>query len=130
MAALQIKISVYISSLSKSELNLTFRSFAEPIAFVGHTHMLNLYEDSGTSIKSVQLKKEKYFLSQDHRYIINAGSVGQPRDGNNAAKYVIYDTGELSLEVRYVDYDINKTAQLLKELGFPENNRRRLFLGI
>ncbi len=123
------RITAYISRQAGSVLLNLFESFSESIAFVGHTHDLKLYEYSGTNVNQVILKNEKYFLDQDKRYIVNIGSVGQPRDGNSTAKYVIYDENDHCLEVRYVRYNIDKTVQLLKEKGFPEINGKRLYLG-
>jgi len=59
--------------------------------------------------------------------IINVGSVGQPRDGDNRAKYVIWDTASRQVDVRFIAYDIAKTASRILELGFPEFNARRLW---
>jgi diadenosine tetraphosphatase ApaH/serine/threonine PP2A family protein phosphatase len=53
--------------------------------------------------------------------------VGQPRDGDDRAKYVILDTGTHTLEVRYVTYDVAYTAGRIIELGFPELFARRLW---
>jgi len=55
------------------------------------------------------------------------GSVGQPRDGNNQAKYVIWDSRSSTLELRYVTYYIAETAEKILGLDFPEYNARRLF---
>ena len=59
--------------------------------------------------------------------VINVGSVGQPRDGNAKAKYVIFDTDEFTVELRLVAYDIDKTAELIRRRGFPDDNADRLY---
>jgi len=61
------------------------------------------------------------------RYMINVGSVGQPRDGSNPSKYVIWDQGRARIEVRFVPYDIAATAAKIKAAGFPETHARRLW---
>ena len=48
-------------------------------------------------------------------FIINVGSVGQPRDGNSDAKYVIFDGANFTVDLRYMKYDIEKTAKLIEE---------------
>ena len=66
-------------------------------------------------------------LSADNSYIVNAGSVGQPRDGNNTAKYVIVDTLALSLEVRFVPYDIATVYRKIMDAGLPKSHAERLW---
>lgn len=90
-----------------------------PICFVGHTHDLNISYTDGKQLIRHRLKKGVVRLKQDWRYIINVGSVGQPRDGDKRAKYVIFDTTSYSLEVRFVPYDAEETAIKIKRLGLP-----------
>jgi len=117
----------YLYAPSDQRLLRLFSLFPEPICFFGHTHNLALYavREDGT-IEKRRLKQEKITLLPGQRCIINIGSVGQPRDGNNNAKYAILDTRENSVEIRYVPYDIKETRQRLLLLGFPEFNARRL----
>jgi diadenosine tetraphosphatase ApaH/serine/threonine PP2A family protein phosphatase len=61
-----------------------------------------------------------------HRAIINPGSVGQPRDGDNRASYVIYDS-ELGFEFRRVPYNIQETQRKIREQRLPELLAERLF---
>ncbi len=120
-------ITKYIVYHSDTEFESLFNTYNEQIAFVGHTHLLIMYSYNGKTIKLQNLTKEKYKLEKGNRYIISVGSVGQPRDGNNNAKYVIYDSEEVSIEVRFVDYNILRTAELIRKKGLPEFNARRLF---
>jgi diadenosine tetraphosphatase ApaH/serine/threonine PP2A family protein phosphatase len=66
-------------------------------------------------------------LNAQLKYIINIGSVGQPRDGSNKAKYAIYDPNEGRLDIRYVAYDIAATAKKIKAAGLPEAHAKRLW---
>ncbi|MEA1992472.1 MAG: metallophosphoesterase, partial [Thermodesulfobacteriota bacterium] len=66
-------------------------------------------------------------LQTGQKYIINVGSVGQPRDGNNKAKYVIWDTCSQRIEVRFIPYDIAVTANKILKFGFPDFYARRLW---
>jgi hypothetical protein len=59
--------------------------------------------------------------------IINVGSVGQLRDGNSDAKYVILDDSEFTLDLRFVGYDIDKTSDLLAKKKSPKYNAERLY---
>jgi diadenosine tetraphosphatase ApaH/serine/threonine PP2A family protein phosphatase len=61
------------------------------------------------------------------KHIINVGSVGQPRDGNSDAKYVIFDDAKFTVDLRFVEYDIDKTVKLIEERNFPKYNAERLY---
>jgi diadenosine tetraphosphatase ApaH/serine/threonine PP2A family protein phosphatase len=52
-------------------------------------------------------------LDPNMKSMINVGSVGQPRDGNSDAKYVIFDDAEYTVDLKYVKYDIDKTLAKL-----------------
>ena len=67
-------------------------------------------------------------MKQGLKYIINVGSVGQPRDGDPNAKYVIFDNERMTVDLRFVIYNIDKTAGLILKRGFPEINADRLYL--
>jgi len=117
---------IYLYQLSESRLMEIFRKSAEWIVFVGHTHNLKLVSFDGHAIDHKPLRQGILPLSLRNRYIVNAGSVGQPRDGNNAAKYVIVDTLAPSLEVRFVPYDIAAVYRKIIEAGLPKSHAERL----
>ncbi len=121
-------ITEYIFEWSDSGLKSLFDQMERRICFVGHTHTLEAVSFNEGKIRRCALKQGTFKLDGDAKYIIAAGSVGQPRDGNNNnAKYVIWDNIEQSLEIRFVPYDIAKTAAKIVALGFPEYNARRLW---
>ncbi|WP_250645571.1 metallophosphoesterase family protein [Salidesulfovibrio onnuriiensis] len=102
-----------------------FASFDEPVCFVGHTHELWHYEWDGGEAERHALEGTAV-LSGETRHIINVGAVGQPRDGNPNAKYVIYEPHTRRLVVRFVPYDIEKTVLRIKDRGFPAVYGKRL----
>ncbi len=104
----------YILTLSDVEINLHY--FDGDICFVGHTHQPFIVEKKKTGEIIVHRKGEMVIDAQS-RYIINAGSVGQPRDMDPRACYVILDNERISF-VR-VSYDIKKTQKKMKEAGLP-----------
>ncbi len=53
------------------------------------------------------------------RYLVNAGSVGQPRDRDPRASYVVYDAAGGSVEVRRVAYPVEKTQERMRAAGIP-----------
>jgi predicted phosphodiesterase len=118
---------IYLHEVSESRMMQTLRKSAEWIVFVGHTHNLKLISYDGLTVVQKRLRQEIVSLSEQNRYIVNAGSVGQPRDGNNNAKYVILDTLAHSLEVRFVPYDIAAVYQKIINAGLPKSHAERLW---
>ena len=117
----------YLYAPSDERLRRLLSLFTEPLCFFGHTHNLAIYAmDSDGSSEKRRLQQEKLVFDRKRRAIINIGSVGQPRDGDYNAKYLIYDTDENSVEIRYVPYDPSETKERILALGFPEFNARRL----
>lgn len=95
--------------------------------FVGHTHDPIVYRETGT-INPVWGEPIK--LEPDVRYVVNAGSVGQPRDRDPRACYVIWDMEVDTLEFRRVEYDVEGAAQKIYDAGLPQVLGDRLFAGI
>ncbi len=120
-------ISRYVFEISLQEMAVLIQSLAQNICFVGHTHVLSLYVDDGEQVEEVPLGEGIHELRGPRRYLVNAGSVGQPRDGDNRAKYLIWMPEEGLLEVHCVAYDIAKTAARILERGFPRFNADRLW---
>ena len=81
---------------------------------------------SGKDLTRNILHKGTYPIHPDCKYLINAGSVGQPRDGNSQAKYVIWDPLAEELIVRYVTYDVSDTVRKIYRAGLPEQHALRL----
>ena len=72
---------------------------------------------------------EKLKVARGRKYFINVGSVGQPRDGDPRASYVIYDMINNSIELRRINYDFVTTQQKILERGLPERLASRLAIG-
>jgi diadenosine tetraphosphatase ApaH/serine/threonine PP2A family protein phosphatase len=109
------------------QLIKTFKEMVERICFVGHTHDLEIVHFDGRQAERHPLGEGPVTLDPDLHYIINIGSVGQPRDGSNQAKYVIYDPETHLLDVRFVTYDIAATVEKIKAAGLPEAHAIRLW---
>jgi len=120
--------TIYLFDPDEGMLTKLFANFAECICFVGHTHNLALFGFDGVRVSKEGLTKGVVRLNPDRRYIVNVGSVGQPRDRqSNNAKYIIWDRERNTMEVRFVPYDVAITADRIRELGFPESNANRLW---
>jgi diadenosine tetraphosphatase ApaH/serine/threonine PP2A family protein phosphatase len=63
-------------------------------------------------------------------YLINPGSVGQPRDGNPEAAYAVFDDEDFSIHFKSVPYDVKKAQQRILEAGLPEYLAERLAQGV
>jgi predicted phosphodiesterase len=120
--------NTYLFQVPDHTLNQTFKKMKERLCFVGHTHELKLIGFDGKVSQRIPLKQGIVkHLDNDIKYIINVGSVGQPRDGNNNAKYVIWNTSEDSLEVRFVPYDIAAVVEKIIAAGLPKVHADRLW---
>ena len=120
----------YLTYVSDDELKDIFIKSEHFISFTGHSHVPEIIRfNNGNIIKHI-LKKGFFILDSSDKYFINAGSVGQSRDNNNKAKYIIYNTDDYSIDLRYVEYDIDKTAQKIFKSDLPPYNAERLFFGV
>ena len=115
--------------MSLSEIRETFDSNRFTIAFAGHTHRLMLIRYDGKDLAFIPLSNDTIVLEQGYRYIVNVGSVGQPRDDDPRAKYVIWDNSLNTLEIRRISYDMGKTAAKIMKRGFQRRDADRLFIG-
>lgn len=130
-------VSKYLYELDDDALRETFGLYDHPLCFAGHTHDLERIsffpgpQPGAGRIERKHLAKGQTTLSGRARHIVNVGSVGQPRDGNNKAKYVLWQPGEAGadteIEVRFVPYDIARTAARIVEVGLPTVYADRLW---
>jgi predicted phosphodiesterase len=96
------------------------------VCFFGHTHVpVAFVRDS--MVRGGTYSKFK--VEPGKKYFVNVGAVGQPRDGNPKAGYVIYDMNEGTIELRRLDYDIPKAQKKIMEAGLPQRLADRLSLG-
>jgi len=120
-------VRTYLFQKAPYALIKTFNTMAEKVCFVGHTHDLEMVQYDGRQVERRSLQQGVSTLDAQCHYIVNVGSVGQPRDGNNNAKYVIFDTASHELEIRFVTYDIAATVAKIKAAGMPESHANRLW---
>lgn len=111
-----------------------FQHFRMPLAFFGHTHLQGGFFQKNRRVGTLAAPDRKHRdrvweLETDLYYMVNPGSVGQPRDGDPRAAYALYDTAEKVVTLRRVDYDIQRAAQEIAEAGLPDMLAFRLFEG-
>jgi putative phosphoesterase len=70
-----------------------------------------------------------YVIPSGDGLMINPGSVGQPRDGDPRASYMVLDTSSLEVELRRIEYDIDATADKILDTGIPQIEAERLYKG-
>lgn len=96
------------------------------VCFFGHTHVPVAF------IRDAVVRGgtySKFKVEAGRKYFVNVGSVGQPRDNNPKAAYVIYDLNEGSIELRRLDYDIAKAQRAILDAGLPPRLAERLSFG-
>jgi predicted phosphodiesterase len=118
---------IYMFQVSEHRKRLALKNMRENVCFVGHTHMLEMIRYDGLSCDTKSLNEGITDLEYEEKYIFNIGSVGQPRDGDNRAKYAIWDVSDHTLEIRSVPYDIGSVVDKMKKAGLPEAHARRLW---
>jgi predicted phosphodiesterase len=96
------------------------------IAFVGHTHYPGIYCRIDST--SVPLTSSEVAIGR-HRYLVNVGSVGQPRDGDPRSSYALWDTDSDHVELRRVEYEVHRTQEKIEALGWPTYVAERLSRG-
>lgn len=108
-----------------------FAHFSTRICLVGHTHIPLIFvwdEQRGRAETLFPSLSEPLALDQ-HRMIINPGSVGQPRDGDPRASYALLDTGSMTWEFRRVTYPVAITQERMRARGLPRRLIDRLEIG-
>lgn len=109
----------------------SFEHFDTQVCFVGHTHQPAIYQLHPDRI-SYRVPHDGMVLrlNPDCRYIINPGSVGQPRDGDSRAGWALYNPQKTTVTFRRSPYNIRRTQQLMKDVGLPEILGMRLSFGL
>lgn len=103
-----------------------FLKQTQPLAFYGHLHETQawLFDQA-----LHQVHYQKIHLQEGVRYLLNTGSVGQPRDGDSRAAYALYDTERQRVEIWRVPYEVAKTQKKIRAEGLPEELALRLETG-
>jgi diadenosine tetraphosphatase ApaH/serine/threonine PP2A family protein phosphatase len=96
------------------------------LCFIGHTHVPKAYLRDGTP-RSLPL--DNLPIQKNQKYLINVGSVGQPRDGDWRASYCIYDTDTSEVVLRRLPYDIEGAQRAILAAGLPPKLASRLAIG-
>jgi len=120
-------VITYLFQIEEAAFCSVFEAMKENLCFVGHTHKLEFVSYKAGAVIRAPLIKGVMQLRKEKKYIINVGSVGQPRDGNNNAKYTIWDETENLIQVKFVPYHIAKVTNKIIEAGLPDAHAERLW---
>jgi predicted phosphodiesterase len=116
--------------IRKHDIQRTFETMATPLLFFGHTHRACLYAQLNGSVAEVLCRNdEEVALDRHCAYLVNPGSVGQPRDRDPRAAYAVFDVEEWTLTFCRLAYDIESAQQRILAAGLPELNAARLVEG-
>ncbi|MGC8926850.1 MAG: metallophosphoesterase family protein [Myxococcota bacterium] len=118
----------YIFSIEQARTIIPYFDKLSPLTLIGHSHLFKTFAYIENEVNDVLA--QKFGLRKNYKYIISAGSVGQPRDYDPRAGYGIYDTEIRSFEIRRVEYDVQKASDKIKAAGLPQAFARRLEMGL
>lgn len=124
---------VYV--FSESDARRALASASRPICFFGHTHIaIAVVQATDGALETIVPElgsptPTTVTLRDDRRYLINPGSVGQPRDGDPRAAYALYDDRAAQLDIVRVAYRVDLAQDKICAAGLPESLARRLAVG-
>jgi len=102
------------------QAKVQFPYFKEKICFIGHSHLPGVFPETGSYNGK---------LDRNTRYIINVGSVGQPRDGDWRLCFGIFDTNTWTYEEIRAEYDVEKASNKIIQNGLPKVLAKRILVG-
>ena len=107
-------------------------STQRPACLFGHTHLPVVFEQTATALDGFipdERGDTRLELAAETRYLVNVGSVGQPRDGDPRAAFAIYDADEKAILMRRVPYDVPAAQRRILAAGLPASLANRLAIG-
>jgi len=115
--------------MTTTDVETIRREIETPLSFFGHTHLQGGFLIARNGVKTIDPHRTLE-LEPDYMYLVNPGSVGQPRDGDPHAAYAIYSPRERVVEFRRVAYDVAAAAEKIRAAGLPESLASRLSTGV
>jgi diadenosine tetraphosphatase ApaH/serine/threonine PP2A family protein phosphatase len=105
--------------LSVEEARVEFDSFAESLCLIGHSHYPGAFRLDGRRGEIVYSREPEVLLEPGCRFLVNVPSVGQPRDGDPRAGYMLWDEAGGRVQQVRVDYDLTSARQRILDAGLP-----------
>jgi predicted phosphodiesterase len=113
--------------LTMGDARRAFEHFEERICFIGHSHQPFIIENFNGNLSCPT--QSVYEMRPDGRYLINVGSVGQPRDRDPHASFCIVDMNENTIKLARAEYDIEAAQKAILDAGLPSELAERLAYG-
>ena len=117
----------YLLSIKVAVENFSY--FNTPFCCIGHSHIPLIFEKSGDDIRLHSFENNEAIELHGNRLIINPGGVGQPRDNDPRASYVLYDSEANTVRHFRVEYPVNITQAKMRDKKFSEFLIARLSQG-
>lgn len=118
--------------LDSADARLGFQADPARVILHGHTHVPTVFRLYDRAIyDETPSRRVRWTIQLDDasRWLVNPGSVGQPRDGDPRAAYAVMDVDGRTVELRRVAYDIDRAQQRIRNAGLPDILARRLATG-
>lgn len=114
--------------LDMNDVEENFKFFKQRVCLIGHTHrpFIVSRNEEGNCIISHKTEEK---IHENRQYLINIGSVGQPRDGDPRSCYLIYNTKSRTVRFKRVPYNFDETQKRMSAMGLPEYLIERLAVG-
>ncbi len=106
--------------ISEFDASRMFPSFHEAICFIGHSHIPGVFPESSSAEQ----------VGRGERFIVNVGSIGQPRDGNPDLSFGIFDSSGWEYRNIRLAYDAESAARKIREAGLPRMLAERILQGV
>jgi len=109
--------------LTQHEAQIEMNAFIQPLCFIGHSHVPVVYT------QTEKFQTDEFKFEPKKKYIVNVGSVGQPRDGDPRACLAIMDMKEKKISYVRLVYNVQKTYKKIIKAGLPPFLAERLLKG-
>ena len=113
--------------LSPLEAEAEMSSFSETLCLIGHSHFPGTFDRDSSRVRYTRAADVR--MERGHRYLVNVGSIGQPRDGDPRAAYLLYDDRERTLRHVRLEYDVDGAMRRIRDAGLPQFLAERLRWG-
>lgn len=113
--------------LSPVEAKDEMAAYTETLCFIGHSHYPGTFDRHQDRIRYTRTQDVR--IEKGHSYLVNVGSVGQPRDADPRAAYLLYDEGERVLRHVRLEYDVAGAMKRIIDAGLPRFLADRLQWG-
>jgi diadenosine tetraphosphatase ApaH/serine/threonine PP2A family protein phosphatase len=115
----------YVLSIQDAHEELA--AFTERMCFIGHSHYPGTFDQQGDHVRYTRTPEVR--IEKGHRYLVNVASVGQPRDGDPRAGYLLYDEAAGLLRHVRLEYDVPGAMRRIVAAGLPRFLAERLQWG-